>query len=143
MISPHTLPKIDEIELWRKANSISRITLAETLGVSLSMYTKWCSTKSSKDIPPHMQAEMQQRMSPRKEALPDRISIGASWEEVQSWSKAFKQSPDADLQSWMLNELNKAAHKWDAEKEFNSHRPQSVASPAQKESDGNSKRNAG
>ena len=58
-----------------------------------------------------MQAEMQQRMSPRKEALPDRISISASWEEVQAWSKAFKQSPDADLQSWMLNELNKAAHK--------------------------------
>ena len=90
-----------------------------------------------------MQAEMQQRMAPRKEALPDRISIGASWEEVQSWSKAFKQSPDADLQSWMLNELNKAAHKWDAKKEFNSHRPASVHAPAQKESDGNSELNAG
>ena len=143
MISPHTLPKIGEIELWRKANSISRVTLAETLGVSLSMYTKWCSTKSSKDIPPHKQAEMQQIMSPRKEALPDRITIGASWEEIQAWSKAFKKSPYPDLQTWMLNELNKAAQKWQENKEFNSHRPESVHAPAQKESDGKSELNAG
>ena len=142
MISPHTLPKIGEIELWRKANSISRVTLAETLGVSLSMYTKWCSTKSSKDIPPHKQAEMQQIMSPRKEALPDRITIGASWEEIQAWSKAFKKSPYPDLQTWMLNELNKAAQKWQEKKEFNSHRPASLRVPAQKES-GNSDLHAG
>ena len=62
MIDPSNLPSIDEIELWRKANSISRIALAETLEVSLSMYTKWCSTKSSKDIPPHHQGVVQQLM---------------------------------------------------------------------------------
>ena len=143
MINPHTLPKIEEIELWRKANGMTREQIASLLEVSHSMYEKWCSLKSNRVIPPYKQAEMKEHMSPPKEDLPDRISIGASWEEVQAWSKAFKQSPDDDLQSWMLNELNKAAHKWDAKKEFNSHRPASVHAPAQKESDGKSELNAG
>ena len=143
MINPHTLPKIEEIELWRKANGMTREQIASLLEVSHSMYEKWCSPKSNRVIPPYKQAEMKDHMSPPKRDLPDRISIGASWEEVQAWSKAFKQSPDADLQTWMLNELNKAAQKWQEKKEFNSHRPESLRVPAQKESDGNSKQNAG
>ena len=107
MINPHTLPKIEEIELWRKANGMTREQIASLLEVSHSMYEKWCSPKSNRVIPPYKQAEMKDHMSPPKRDIPDRISIGASWEEVQAWSKAFKQSPDADLQSWMLNELNK------------------------------------
>ena len=137
------LPKIEEIEEWRKINGHTRNDVAAMLDVSHSMYEKWCSPKAGRPIPLHKQAEMQEYMQPKQEALPDRITIGASWEEIQAWSKAFKKSPYPDLQTWMLSELNKAAQKWQEKKEFNSHRPASVHAPAQKESDGNSELNAG
>jgi hypothetical protein len=43
----------------------------------------------------------------------------------------------------MIRELNKAAAAWCGKKEFNSHRPQSVAAPDQKQSRGSSELNAG
>lgn len=143
MINPHTLPKIEEIELWRKANGMTRDEIAALLDVSHSMYEKWCSPKSNRVIPPYKQAEMKEHMSPPKNDLPDRISINATWDDVQAWSKAFKLSPDPDLQSWMIRELNKAAAAWCGKQEFNSHRPQTIAAPVQKQSGGSSELNAG
>ena len=100
------------------------------------MYEKWCSPKSNRIIPLRHQAFMQQHMNPRKEALPDRISVAASWEEVQAWSKAFKDSDDADLQSWMLRELNEAAELWKRVNpdELISHRPRDISAASVSES---------
>ena len=133
MIDPHTLPSIEDIELWRKAHGIKRSEIAALCDVSTSTYEKWCATSSNKEIPPYQQAFMQQHINPRTEALPDRISVDASWEEVQAWSVAFKKSDDPDLQTWMLNKLNEAAEIWASRQPSASvgeqaHRPSGVAS---------------
>lgn len=135
MIDPHKLPTIEEIEIWRKANGLTRADISALVNVSHSMYEKWCSPKSNRELPLHHAAAMQQHMSPRKEALPDRISVDASWQEVQAWSKAFKKSDDIDLQTWMLNRLNEAAEEWaavsktiDASAGEQIHRPSGVTS---------------
>ena len=127
MVNPDSLPNIDEIEYWRKANAIPRESLAESLGVSLSMYSKWAATASPKQIPLHKRAEAQAIMKPTPEPLPDRISVDASWQEVQAWSKAFKESDAPDLQSWMLQQLNNAAHAWTDADDVTDHRPADIS----------------
>ena len=135
MIDPGTLPNIEEIEFWRKANAIPRESLADSLGVSMSMYSKWASAASPKQIPIHKQAEAQALMKPRPKPLPDRISVDASWREVRAWSKAFKESDAPDLQSWMLEQLNNAAHVWSGD-DVTDHRPADI-SAAQPDSSAN------
>jgi len=98
MIDPSNLPSIEEIELWRKANGISRIDLAKMMGVSHSMYEKWCAVKSNRDIPPHHQGVVQQLMkkvsvkphpkSEEEKEVPLAVTIELTSEQIDAIAEA-------------------------------------------------------